>query len=237
MTKNNFNRLKAHAISTAKTEENGVGNHPLVPLAPEHEAACASRVKEHPSASAWHTFDRMMKQAKGKRIVMFLDYDGTLSPIVNDPDIAFMSDEMRGAVCNVSKYFPTAIISGRSRDKVKEFVKLDNVYYARSHGMDIMAPPKKLMSDGKHRSEVLQFRREGSAYTDPLVNSLLWERSMTAAAPRLWSAGAGRFGQPRDEKCGDRLNVHGHFRWGHVAILFLLERRKSEGKLRSPRQL
>ncbi|URE45235.1 hypothetical protein MUK42_36416 [Musa troglodytarum] len=29
---------------------------------------------------------------KGKQIVMFLDYDGTLSPIVDDPDSAFMSD-------------------------------------------------------------------------------------------------------------------------------------------------
>ena len=36
----------------------------------------------------------MMKGAKGKKIVVFLDYDGTLSPIVNDPDSAFMSDEV-----------------------------------------------------------------------------------------------------------------------------------------------
>lgn len=34
----------------------------------------------------------MMNNAKGKRIVVFLDYDGTLSPIVSDPDSAFMSD-------------------------------------------------------------------------------------------------------------------------------------------------
>lgn len=34
----------------------------------------------------------MLSTAKGKRIVVFLDYDGTLSPIVSDPDCAFMSD-------------------------------------------------------------------------------------------------------------------------------------------------
>lgn len=38
------------------------------------------------------TFDRMIAAAKGKKIVVFLDYDGTLSPIVEDPDKAFMSD-------------------------------------------------------------------------------------------------------------------------------------------------
>ncbi|GAB2266217.1 hypothetical protein Dimus_001238, partial [Dionaea muscipula] len=42
--------------------------------------------------SALDSFDQMMNMAKGKRIVMFLDYDGTLSPIVDDPDLAFMSE-------------------------------------------------------------------------------------------------------------------------------------------------
>lgn len=35
-----------------------------------------------------------MKEAKGKKVVVFLDYDGTLSPIVEDPDKAFMSTEV-----------------------------------------------------------------------------------------------------------------------------------------------
>lgn len=48
--------------------------------------------EDHPSAL--RTLDGMMKAAKGKRIVVFLDYDGTLSPIVNDPDLAIMSDEV-----------------------------------------------------------------------------------------------------------------------------------------------
>lgn len=36
-----------------------------------------------------------MNQAKGKKIAIFLDYDGTLSPIVDDPDRAIMSDDVR----------------------------------------------------------------------------------------------------------------------------------------------
>lgn len=51
-----------------------------------------TKQKEHPSAL--RLFERMMKEAKDKRIVVFLDYDGTLSPIVNNPDHAFMSDEV-----------------------------------------------------------------------------------------------------------------------------------------------
>jgi trehalose 6-phosphate phosphatase len=34
----------------------------------------------------------------GKQIVMFLDYDGTLSPIVEDPDRAFMTKDVSSSL-------------------------------------------------------------------------------------------------------------------------------------------
>lgn len=100
---------------------------------------------KYPSAIA--SFEEITNHAKGKRIALFLDYDGTLSPIVDNPDCAFMSDAMRAVVKMVAKYFPTAIISGRSRDKVYEFVGLTELYYAGSHGMDIMGPVRQSISD------------------------------------------------------------------------------------------
>uniref|UniRef100_A0A3Q7FG61 Trehalose 6-phosphate phosphatase n=1 Tax=Solanum lycopersicum TaxID=4081 RepID=A0A3Q7FG61_SOLLC len=113
-----------------------------------------SWLKEHPSALS--SFEEMMDVAKGKWVVVFLDYDGTLSPIVNDPERAFMSDMMRSAVRDVAKLYPTAIISGRSRQKVYGFVKLDDVFYAGSHGMDIMGPAIQASCyDGKYQSKAL----------------------------------------------------------------------------------
>ncbi|EOY24417.1 Haloacid dehalogenase-like hydrolase (HAD) superfamily protein isoform 2 [Theobroma cacao] len=97
--------------------------------------------------SALKSFEQISKNAKSKKIAVFLDYDGVLSPIVDDPDRAFMSDAMRSAVRNVAKHFPTAIISGRSRDKVYELVGLTELYYAGSHGMDIMGPVSHTESD------------------------------------------------------------------------------------------
>ncbi|KAL3498675.1 hypothetical protein ACH5RR_041407 [Cinchona calisaya] len=92
--------------------------------------------------SALNSFGKIMNHARNRRIVMFLDYDGTLSPIVDDPDRAFMSSDMRSALRSVANYFPTAIITGRSRDKVYELVGLTELYYAGSHGMDIMFPDR-----------------------------------------------------------------------------------------------
>lgn len=96
--------------------------------------------------SALDSFDKIIDSAKDKQIAMFLDYDGTLSPIVDDPDCAFMSEAMRATVRSVAKYIPTAIISGRSRDKVFDLVKLTELYYAGSHGMDIIGPVSETVS-------------------------------------------------------------------------------------------
>ncbi|XP_040372070.1 probable trehalose-phosphate phosphatase H isoform X1 [Rosa chinensis] len=59
-----------------------------------------SKKLQHPSALAM--FEQIIGASQGKQIVMFLDYDGTLSPIVEDPDRAFMSDSMRKTVKNLA---------------------------------------------------------------------------------------------------------------------------------------
>ncbi|XP_039052134.1 trehalose-phosphate phosphatase A-like [Hibiscus syriacus] len=133
--------------------------------------------------SALKSFEQIANFAKGKRIALFLDYDGTLSPIVDNPDLAFMSTDMRAAVANVAKYFPTAIISGRSRDKVYEFVGLKDLYYAGSHGMDIMGPvgqssdhtPNCIRSTDNQGKEVNLFQpaSEFLPMIDEVFNSLV----------------------------------------------------------------
>ncbi|KAI3873788.1 hypothetical protein MKX03_018722 [Papaver bracteatum] len=85
-----------------------------------------SQSEEHPL----NMFEQIIEASQGKKIVVFLDYD------------AYMSKQMRAAVRDVAKFFPTAIISGRYRDQVYSFVKLDGLYYAGSHGMDIRGPTK-----------------------------------------------------------------------------------------------
>ena len=72
--------------------------------------------------------------------MIFLDYDGTLSPIVKDPDAAFMPPSVRAAVDALSQKREVAIVSGRGRQKVRDFVQLDGLYYAGSHGFDIAGP-------------------------------------------------------------------------------------------------
>lgn len=111
------------------------------PLPGDHRAW----MTQHPSAL--DMFEQITKVSKGKKIVMFLDYDGTLSPIVDNPDAAYMSDVMRATVRNLASYFPTAIVTGRCIDKVYSFVQLAELYYAGSHGMDIKGPESKKIGE------------------------------------------------------------------------------------------
>ncbi|DBA88511.1 TPA: hypothetical protein ACH3X2_004987 [Trebouxia sp. C0005] len=57
-----------------------------------------------------------------------------------------MPEQMRAAVRRVAQLFPTSIISGRGREKVEGFVQLKELFYAGSHGMDIVGPKGATLS-------------------------------------------------------------------------------------------
>jgi trehalose-phosphatase len=68
-------------------------------------------------------------------LAVFLDFDGTLSPIVKDPAEASISEEMRSVVRSLR--CPVAIISGRDRRDVEYRAGLEGIIYAGNHGLDI----------------------------------------------------------------------------------------------------
>lgn len=76
------------ASSPTRTRPGNISSLPESDEEDEH----SSWIAQHPSALSM--FDEIAEASKGKQIVMFLDYDGTLSPIVEDPERAYMSDEV-----------------------------------------------------------------------------------------------------------------------------------------------
>jgi alpha,alpha-trehalase len=74
------------------------------------------------------------------RVAVFLDYDGTLTPIVSQPEDAWLSESMRQALQALAAQAPVAILSGRDLDDVRRRVNLDGIVYAGSHGFDIAGP-------------------------------------------------------------------------------------------------
>jgi len=91
-------------------------------------------------ASALDGWEKIARRMRNMRIVTFFDYDGTLTPIVDRPDHARLSEEVRRTVGELANRCPVAIISGRDRADVQGLVQIDTIVYAGSHGFDIVAP-------------------------------------------------------------------------------------------------
>lgn len=84
---------------------------------------------------SWKEVETKIKRAD--QILLLLDYDGTLTPIVSRPELAKLSKGMRNTLRLASQKYSTFIITGRSLKGIKEFVKLNGVCYSSSHGMVI----------------------------------------------------------------------------------------------------
>lgn len=82
--------------------------------------------------------EEIKERLRGKTPVFFLDYDGTLTPIVSRPEQALLAAPMRKTLEALSKRYPVAVISGRDLQNVRELVGVDSLCYAGSHGFDIL---------------------------------------------------------------------------------------------------
>lgn len=106
-------------------------------------------------------FQRIRDRVGNKRLLLILDYDGTLSPIVPDPKKATVSAEIKTLLEELSTVTPVAVISGRDRLDVEEKVGLRTLIYAGSHGLD-MAGPEGLEIPQKVSAEVLLALKEAA---------------------------------------------------------------------------
>jgi len=76
----------------------------------------------------------------GRQPAVFLDYDGTLTPIVDRPQDAVISEPMREAVRGLAQRCTVCVVSGRDRPVVQALMGIDDLVVAGSHGFDIWSP-------------------------------------------------------------------------------------------------
>jgi trehalose 6-phosphate phosphatase len=84
--------------------------------------------------------DELNRRLEGKRPAVFLDYDGVLTPIVDRPEDAVISEGMQRVVRDLAERCVVCVVSGRDRKVVQGLMGLDNLIVAGSHGFDIHDP-------------------------------------------------------------------------------------------------
>jgi trehalose 6-phosphate phosphatase len=110
---------------------------PVVGDLPHDVATWADLIAD--PAPAMGSFDEI-SGLLGQKPAIFLDYDGTLTPIVDDPDAANIGDEERRVLAGLAATVPVAIVSGRGLDDVRSHVAVEGLTYSGSHGFEIEMP-------------------------------------------------------------------------------------------------
>jgi trehalose-phosphatase len=82
----------------------------------------------------------LLDQAGGRRLALFLDYDGTLTPIVERPEDAVLAEETRAVLRRLAGRHAVAVVSGRDLEDVRARVAVEGITYAGCHGFEIAGP-------------------------------------------------------------------------------------------------
>lgn len=96
--------------------------------------------------SAWQEVLTRLKSADN--VILLSDFDGTLTPIVAKPEIAYLSDRTRRLLQEVisRRKYTVGIVSGRALDDLKDRVGLQGIIYAGNYGLEIEAPWLKFVN-------------------------------------------------------------------------------------------
>ena len=90
--------------------------------------------------SALSDGEALNERFAGRHPAVFLDYDGTLTPIVDRPGDAVISASMRETVRALARRCTVCVVSGRDRPVVQQLMGVEDLVVAGSHGFDIWSP-------------------------------------------------------------------------------------------------
>ena len=75
-----------------------------------------------------YLFDHLDEMPR-ENIFLFLDYDGTLTPIAESPDKAILSMAMHNIIIKLNELMPVAVITGRSINNIKDILIYLYLYF------------------------------------------------------------------------------------------------------------
>ncbi|MHB1439595.1 MAG: trehalose-phosphatase [Cuniculiplasma sp.] len=97
---------------------------------------------------------------------LFIDYDGTLVPIVMDPELCYADEGLKHILSSLDQKYMLYIVSGRTLEDLKRFIGLD-LNYIYLHGMfaDLKGKTIAIKKDAETYYDV--FRKLESEVTFP----------------------------------------------------------------------
>lgn len=90
----------------------------------------------------------VLQQFAWSNVLLAFDYDGTLAPIVSDPDRASMRETTRRLLARIAERYPCVVISGRSRKDVGRWLEgIPLKQIVGNHGVEPWEATRPLMDE------------------------------------------------------------------------------------------
>lgn len=125
------------------------------------------------------------------RLVLFLDFDGTVVPIGARPEDVRLSDVMTDALDRLGHRLPIAVVSGRPVNDLRRVMGLKHIYYVGLHGFSYATPgkppswlaprpPRRMVRKWKAALEAVARKVRGAWVEDKGIGVALHDRQVTS---------------------------------------------------------
>jgi alpha,alpha-trehalase len=119
--------------------------------------------------NALESYGQLVGVLGAREPVLFLDFDGTLSPIVSDPGAATLVNGAAKALETLASQCPVAILSGRDLADVRNRVPIPGIWHAGSHGFELTGPDGTYHQNESAAAAVPVLERGASELLDSLA--------------------------------------------------------------------
>ncbi len=120
--------------------------------------------------NALRSYGQLIGIINDREPLVCLDFDGTLSEIVSDPDAATLVEGAAEVLKKLAVQCPVAILSGRDLTDIQNRVGLAGLWYAGSHGFELVGPDGSRHDNEAAAAAVPVLERAAGALLDELTD-------------------------------------------------------------------
>jgi len=117
------------------------------------------------------------------RLILFLDFDGTLTPIVSRPSQAKLSRSVKETLRKLARRIPVVVISGRAPKDLRRRVGLKEVCYVGHHGLSCLEAGRDVawLTRPPHRTLVRRWLQAMRTAAEGIEGAIVEDKGMTVA--------------------------------------------------------
>jgi trehalose 6-phosphate phosphatase len=124
-----------------------------------------------------------LKAIPPRRLILFLDYDGTLTPIVRRPAEARLKTPVKQALSRLARCVPVVIVSGRTLSDLRRRVGVAGIRYVAHHGLVYKEPGSAVQWLGQRisRREVREWVKALRSVAQGVPGALVEDKGLGVA--------------------------------------------------------